>query len=97
VDDVAERLAVIGEALDAAAASLARARERNVPRSRLPATLARLGPLGPIALAAYNRLSVVQREIAADQTDALVAVVNAVREIALAQAALAREIESRRP
>ncbi len=81
MDDVAERLAVITEALDAASAALTRARERNVPRTRVPATLARLGPLGAFALRAYNRAFVVQREIAADQNDALVAVVNAMREI----------------
>jgi hypothetical protein len=96
VDDVAERLAVITEALDAAAAALTRARERNVPRVRVPAPLARLGPLGAVALRAYNRIFVVQREIAADQNDALVAVVNAMREIVRAQQALRGEIESAR-
>ncbi len=96
MDEVEERLGAIAEALDAAEASLMRARERNVPRAQLPAPLARLGPLGPPALRAYNRLFVVQREVAADQTDALVAVVNALREVVRAQQALHREIEPRR-
>jgi len=82
VDEVSERLGAIAEALDAADAALARARARNLPRARLP------GPLGGLLLAAYNRLFVVQREVAADQNDALVAVVNALREVIRVQAAL---------
>jgi hypothetical protein len=97
VDEIAERLGAVTEALDAADASLARARERNVPRTRLPSAIARLGPLGPVVLRAYNALFVAQLEVAADQNDALVAVVNALREVVRAQRALERESEPPRP
>jgi hypothetical protein len=53
-----------------------------------------LGPLRALVLAAYNRIFVVQREIAADQNDALVALVNAMRELVLVQRAARREPES---
>jgi hypothetical protein len=96
VDEVAERLAIVSEALDAASDALIRARERNVPRSRMPGSLDRLGPIGAVILYAYNRFFVVQREIAADQNDALVAIVNAMREIVRAQSVLRGEIESLR-
>jgi len=77
-----DRLAVVGEALDAAARALERARERNRVRRDLPGALARLGlPAGPL-LGAYNAIFARQREIAADQNDALVALVHAVRELA---------------
>ncbi len=88
---------MVTEALDAADAALARARERNVPRTRLPSSIARFGPLGPTMLRAYNRLFVAQREVAGDQNDALVAVVNALREVVRAQRALGRESEPPRP
>ena len=93
---MSERLAVIAEALDAADVALARARARNVPRTQLPASLERLGPFGTLVLRAYNTLFIAQREVAADQTDALVAVVNAMREFVRAQQALHRENESPR-
>jgi hypothetical protein len=93
MDEVSERLGAIAGALDAADAALARARARNVPRTRLPASIARLGALGRMILRAYNALFIVQREIAADQTDALVAVVNAMREIVRSQQALHRTID----
>ena len=77
-----DRLAVIGEALDAAARALERARERNRVRRDVPGSLGRLRPLAAPLLRAYNALFARQREIAADQNDALVALVHAVRELA---------------
>jgi hypothetical protein len=85
VDEAQARLDIIVEALDAAAVALERARARNVPRSGLPRPLRWLGPLGGSALEVYNRLFIVQREIAADQNEALVALVNATRELARLQ------------
>jgi hypothetical protein len=87
MDETGARLDIIVEALDAAAASLGRARERNVPRRRVPAALRRAGPLAPFALRLYNTLFVAQREISADQNDALVALLNAMREIVRLQRA----------
>ena len=96
VHEMTERLAVIAEALDAADVALARARARNVPRTRLPRSIERLGPLGALVLRVYNTLFIAQREVATDQTDALVAVVNAMREVVRSQQALHRENESPR-
>ncbi len=79
--DAGARLDIVDAALDAADAALARARARNVPRE-LPARFARLGPLGAMLIGGYNRLFVVQREIAADQNDALVALAGALRTLA---------------
>ncbi len=72
---------MIEAALDAAAVSLERARARNVPQADVSGRLSRLGPARRLVLWLYDRVFVVQREIDADQNDALVALTGALREL----------------
>ncbi len=94
IDEVVTRLAVITDALEAALESVRSARERNVARHRIPSSVAKLGPIAALALRAYNIVFAPQRELDAQQNDALVAVVHAVRELAFAQRALLVELEA---
>ena len=96
IDEVAARLALIADALEAALESVRNARERNVARARIPSSVAKLGPVAGAALRAYNIVFAPQRELDAQQNDALVAVVHAVRELALTQRALIAELEALR-
>ena len=94
--DAAARLDLIAGALDAADALLRSARERNVPRDRLPTSLSRLGPLAAVLLRCYNTVFAERREVDADQNDALVALLHAMRELATVHYALLRELEAQR-
>jgi len=93
VDERSERLRIVTEALDAAEASLLRARAKDVPRKNVPSSLARFGPFGAIVMRAYNTAFLAQREVMAEQNDAMVGVLNALREVVRAQQALQREID----
>jgi hypothetical protein len=94
--DVEARLALIATALEDATAALDRARQRNVPRRSMPRSIAAAGPLGALLLRCYNTAFAAQRELDAEQNDALVAVVHAAGELVTAQRALLRELASRR-
>jgi hypothetical protein len=96
INDVEARLDVIATALEGAAAALERARQRNVPRRGVPSSIAAAGPLGALILRCYNTAFAAQRELDAEQNDALVALVHAAGELATAQRALLRELAGRR-